>query len=188
LLAPVTRWSATLTPENADAVMREAIDRAMTEPRGPVHLECPSDVLSACDPTYGEPVVPVGATRGREHSDAAEDRLEHLALIDPASLAPILSGARRPLLLVGLGARRPLDAEAIVALCARRGVPAMVTYKAKGVVPDAHRFLAFHQRRAQRLPDRGRRSPARHRPRSGRADPAPVDLRAAHRPHRSLRG
>ena len=38
LLAPITKWSATLTPENADAVMREALDRAMTAPRGPVHL------------------------------------------------------------------------------------------------------------------------------------------------------
>src|SRR3954465_4925270 len=45
LLAPITKWSATITPENADAVMREAIDRTMTEPRGPVHLECPGDVL-----------------------------------------------------------------------------------------------------------------------------------------------
>src|SRR3954469_1403245 len=45
LLAPITKWSATITPENADAVRREAIDRAMIEPRGPVHLECPGDVL-----------------------------------------------------------------------------------------------------------------------------------------------
>jgi acetolactate synthase-1/2/3 large subunit len=54
----------------------------------------------------------------------------------------LLSRARRPLLLVGLGARRPVDAEAIRLLCARRGVPAMVTYKAKGVVPDADPHFA----------------------------------------------
>jgi thiamine pyrophosphate-dependent acetolactate synthase large subunit-like protein len=47
LLGPVTKWSATLSAENADAVLREAVERAMTEPRGPVHIECPADVLSA---------------------------------------------------------------------------------------------------------------------------------------------
>jgi acetolactate synthase-1/2/3 large subunit len=132
----VTQWSAALTPENAEAVMREAIDRAMTEPRGPVHIDCPADVLSAPDAARdGAPAMPPGDSAG----DLAN---ESLALLDPEELAPILSGARRPLLLVGLGARRPLDAEAITALCARRGVPAMVTYKAKGVVPDVDPHFA----------------------------------------------
>jgi acetolactate synthase-1/2/3 large subunit len=130
LLRPVTKWSATLTAENADAVIREAIDRAMTEPRGPVHIDCPADVLAMPD-------VSQDGARPVDPSDIVEDRsAEDIALLDPAALAPILSGARRPLLLVGLGARRPLDVEAINSLCASRGVPAMVTYKAKGVVPD----------------------------------------------------
>ena len=133
LLAPVTKWSATLTPENAAAVMREAIDRAMIEPRGPVHIECPADVLAKLE------APPDGVTRARRYADIDDGAR---ALLDPAELAPILSGARRPLLLVGLGARRPLDAEAILALCAGRGIPAMVTYKAKGVVPDVDPHFA----------------------------------------------
>src|SRR5215472_15606077 len=44
LFAPITKWSATLTSERVDAIMIEAIQRAMTSPRGPVHLECPADV------------------------------------------------------------------------------------------------------------------------------------------------
>jgi acetolactate synthase-1/2/3 large subunit len=129
LLAPVTKWSARLSPENADAVMREALDRAMTAPRGPVHLDCPGDVLSAPE------VAPTES--GRSEAGRPEDAAADVPLLDRASLAPLLSRASRPLLLVGLGARRPLDALAIAALCRRRGVPAMVTYKAKGVVPDA---------------------------------------------------
>src|SRR5439155_10490114 len=54
----------------------------------------------------------------------------------------LVSASRKPLLLVGLGARRAPDAAAIRALCERRGVPAMVTYKAKGVVPDDHPLFA----------------------------------------------
>jgi acetolactate synthase-1/2/3 large subunit len=128
LLAPITKWSATLTPANVDAVMREAIDRAMIEPRGPVHLECPGDVLTKLEAPADDDAT---ETRVAAYFDETGR-----VLLDPATLAPMLSGKRRPLLLVGLGARRPLDAQAIVALCASRGIPAMVTYKAKGTVPD----------------------------------------------------
>src|SRR3954471_18448085 len=134
LLAPITKWSATLTPENADAVMGEAIDRAMIEPRGPVHLECPGDVLT-------KPAAPADRDARRQRVPADLDEAGRV-LLDPGTLAPMLSGARRPLLLVGLGARRPLDAQAIVALCASRGIPAMVTYKAKGTVPDVDPHFA----------------------------------------------
>ena len=68
--------------------------------------------------------------RRRRHPEAVP------ALLDPALLEPLLSTARKPLLLIGLGARRPLDAETMEELCVSHGVPAMVTYKAKGVVPD----------------------------------------------------
>jgi acetolactate synthase-1/2/3 large subunit len=46
------------------------------------------------------------------------------------------------MLLVGLGARRPGDSPAIRALSEARTVPAMVTYKAKGVMPDGHACFA----------------------------------------------
>ena len=55
---------------------------------------------------------------------------------DRSRLETLLAAARKPLLLVGLGARGRADAAAIRALCAARRIPAMVTYKAKGVVPD----------------------------------------------------
>ena len=126
LLAPVTKWSATLTAHHADAALAKALERAMEPPCGPVHLDCPGDVLST-------PVV------------AAETARAEAAAIEPAGTAaewrtldPFIAGARKPLLLVGLAARRPCDADAIRSLCAGRGVPAMVTYKAKGVVPDDH--------------------------------------------------
>ena|SRR5580765_2502788 len=42
LLAPVTKWSATVSTANVDDVMREALARATAHPRGPVHLELSS--------------------------------------------------------------------------------------------------------------------------------------------------
>jgi len=39
LLAPVTKWSSTVTADNVDVVMPDALARATTSPAGPVHLE-----------------------------------------------------------------------------------------------------------------------------------------------------
>jgi len=39
LLAPVTKYSAAITADNVDEVMREAIAHAIADPPGPVHLD-----------------------------------------------------------------------------------------------------------------------------------------------------
>jgi acetolactate synthase-1/2/3 large subunit len=56
----------------------------------------------------------------------------------PEDVKVIISKARRPALLIGLDARAPAIATAVRAACERFGIPALVTYKAKGVVPDRH--------------------------------------------------
>ncbi len=136
LLAPVTKWSATLSADNVDEVMRQALDRATTYPRGPVHIDCPGDVTSV------EWRPPRGAAAASVAATLAGGAEVEPSLTDPVSLSPLVSRARRPLVIVGLGARRPLDAAAIRQLCASRGVPAMVTYKAKGVVADGDPHFA----------------------------------------------
>jgi acetolactate synthase I/II/III large subunit len=132
LLNSVIKWSVRLTADNAEVAMREAIDRAMTEPRGPVLIECPGGVLAAG----------VMDDRSAEAFAVQDDNRPAEAVAVPDKLGSIVSGARRPLLLVGLCARRSGDAQAIVDLCTRHRVPAMVTYKAKGVVPDSAPFFA----------------------------------------------
>src|SRR5262245_4657708 len=116
LLAPVTKWSATLSAENAEDVVQEAVERALAGTRGPVHIDVPSDVVGCSATLSGSRAVDVAALK--------EPRYDALA------------SSRHPLLLVGLGARRSEDAAAIRAFCQAQHVPALVTYKAKGVVPD----------------------------------------------------
>ena len=72
-------------------------------------------------------VLPEGrrtASRGTPHSDA---------LLQAAAL---IRTARRPVVIVGQGAR---DARTAVLDCAERlGAPVLTTFRAKGLIPDSH--------------------------------------------------
>jgi acetolactate synthase I/II/III large subunit len=154
LLAPVTKWSTTVSAKNADEVMREAIDRAMAGPPGPVHVDVPADVVGQPSRRGGPaPVLSELVLRQAQHErveGCPPQTVERGAgpstlvlsltkgeLRAGTSLGPYGSvSAKRPLLLVGLGARRAEDAAAIHEFCATHHVPVMVTYKAKGVVAD----------------------------------------------------
>ena len=134
LLAPITRWSATLAPDTIAETLDRALDAALGRPPGPVHVDCPGAIgtASAVGPSDAGPSK-LGPYTYRDTDDANGDE----ALFDS-----LVSHSHKPMLLVGLGARGAADAAAIRALCERRGVPAMVTYKAKGVVPDDHPLFA----------------------------------------------
>jgi acetolactate synthase I/II/III large subunit len=129
LMAPITKWSGTL---RADGVLQTVV-RALHEAKhgrpGPVHVDCPGDVAaSPMSMGFDDACVEF-----EERMPSAEDR---------SRLEGLLGAARKPLLLVGLGARGSEDAAAIRELCASRDVPAMVTYKAKGVVADGDPWFA----------------------------------------------
>jgi acetolactate synthase-1/2/3 large subunit len=127
MLAPITKSSTMLSADDAARVIACALRTASTYPAGPVHIECPGDAASA---------------KGVPSPFSPTDAPAPPALSIAGSLIAQLAGTRKPLLLVGLEARRPEHALAIRGLCDRRGVPAMVTYKAKGVVPDSHPWFA----------------------------------------------
>ena len=164
LLAPVTKWSATIDAANAASIIDRAIVCAMTEPRGPVHIDCPSNTL-ACDlshmrdPHEARDRPDLSGPRDvrlrpdvRDADDIREPRdLRDMRdspvrglpdLPDPPDLAdlPDLShvrGAVRPLIIAGLGARDPAVSAAVRAMCGSHHLPVLVTYKAKGVVADS---------------------------------------------------
>jgi len=126
LMRPVTKSSETLTVENAFDAITRALHTAADGQPGPVHLDCPGDVASAPAPTVG-----FGMNAGAVTTHAALSRLE-----------AVFATARRPLLLAGVGATRGGQDLRVAELCGRHRVPAMVTYKAKGVVPDDHPWFA----------------------------------------------
>jgi acetolactate synthase-1/2/3 large subunit len=137
LVRAIVKRTERLRPKTAPKAVDRAIATAMRGQPGPVHLDCPGDVL--------------GAAAHASSTSAQDARVRRLTVGDvedrpPASalkrLKALLAKARQPILLVGVGARRAADATSLHALCRDRSVPAMVTYKAKGVVPDRHPWFA----------------------------------------------
>jgi len=147
LFHPITKWTGRLSPECAARTIDEALAALLDLPPGPVHVECPEDsglgerdsgleIRERLRPERGGGAKPGVAGPPSESSWGWGPTSTEKS--KPAAVETLISRVRRPLLIVGLGARRPEDAAAIRAFLERRGVPAMVTYKAKGVVPDDH--------------------------------------------------
>ena len=122
LLAPVVKWSGSLAPGAAHQNIDEAFAELESLPPGPVHLDCPADFEQQ---RSGSAVV-----------------TDDLVAMSSSELPRLLSRARKPLLIIGLGARRADAAAAVRSLCERHNIPALVTYKAKGVVADDHPCFA----------------------------------------------
>ncbi len=89
-----------------------------------------SDLDQAFDAATTPPYGPVHVEEGAETRRRA-------AAPSPWTLPSADIPARRPVLLAGLGAD-----EAARRFCESRSVPALVTYKAKGVIPDGHPWFA----------------------------------------------
>ena len=129
LLSSVTKASFTLGVDGADEIFTHALRLATAPPRGPVHVDLAPDVSrQRATATARRVAVPAPA-----HS--ASPSLE-------APFRKLFAAARRPLVIAGLGVQDSRDADALRTLCERHGIPALVTYKAKGVIPDEHRLFS----------------------------------------------
>ncbi|MGG5812141.1 thiamine pyrophosphate-binding protein [Falsiroseomonas sp. CW058] len=95
------------------------LDLAMAAPRGAVHLDLTGE--AARRPPVAEPPG-AAAPPAPDGGDAAA----------------LLRAARRPVILAGLEAAEEGSAAALLALAEALHCPVLVTYKAKGVLPDAH--------------------------------------------------
>lgn len=128
LFAPITKRSVRLAATGAAAAIDDALAVARAWPPGPVHVDCGPDVSAALAEAPAAVETRKGASPPAGAATISRD-VEALA-----------RGARRPVALVGLAARS--SAPAVRAFCERTGMPALVTYKAKGVIPDGHPAFA----------------------------------------------
>lgn len=112
MFGPVTKWSTTLGSAEPEQVMRDAIRTATAPTPGAVHL----DVDPSCD--RRDPVPEPSAEAG-----------------SMSQVGQLVAAAKRPAILVGVGARH--HSAAIRGIVAGTGIPVLMTYKAKGVVPES---------------------------------------------------
>ena len=121
MLQPVAKAHSRLDGGDANDEIERLLSAATTPPFGPVHIELTAAAArGACEVV--EP--PNGAAPAPGPVDAAAREL--------------LAAARRPVVVAGLEARGPSATQAVAALVTELGCPALVTYKAKGVIPDDH--------------------------------------------------
>jgi len=124
LFAPITKMQGRLRPANGRADAEAAIRAALTLPWGPVHLDLTAS--DAASPVSGQadtlPIAPALEAGGE-----ALERARHM-----------LARSRRPVLLVGLEARHGESPAALRQLTEALSCPVLLTYKAKGVLPDSH--------------------------------------------------
>ncbi|WP_439598942.1 thiamine pyrophosphate-binding protein [Falsiroseomonas sp.] len=100
------------------------LDLALAAPRGAVHLDL------------------TGAAARRSAPPAARRAMAAEAAPGFGDAAALLAKARRPVILAGLEAAEETTAAALRRLAEALGCPVLVTYKAKGVMPDAHPLYA----------------------------------------------
>jgi acetolactate synthase-1/2/3 large subunit len=123
LVTPLAKAHSKLDGQAVGEEIERLIKLAMTPPWGPVHIELTKSIAQTKHPpTSFHQTTPVSKTV-------------------PASLVSarnLLTESEKPVVIVGLEARDQKIAGAIQELIESLGCPGLTTYKAKGVIPDAH--------------------------------------------------
>ena len=131
LYTPITKWNTTIRAKTVRQQVRRALRTATAAPPGPVQFDLPSNETlgEAAELIAEPPLMP----------DIVSPAADRAGLKIPLG---ILKGARRPILLVGLGVLWCKASNELVALAERLGAPVLTTTKCKGVIPEDHPLSA----------------------------------------------
>jgi acetolactate synthase I/II/III large subunit len=126
LLRPITKAQIVVRDTGVEEAMSEAFAASTAPPPGPVYVE----LAFSSDP-QARPAV------ARQEPSPAPVEPDRGASDTEEQLRAVVAAAKRPLALIGLEVRSDEEIEAVRAFCDEFDIPALVTYKAKGVIPDA---------------------------------------------------
>jgi acetolactate synthase-1/2/3 large subunit len=125
LFRPITKATLRLEAGRIGAAMAEAIRLALSEPRGPVHLDLPEDV--ALMPAR-EPLPDIGKPA----------RIAAAPNVAIARAGQLIASAKRPLAVIGASATRMMDPGLLQQFVERHHLPFATTTMAKGMIDEEH--------------------------------------------------
>lgn len=126
LFKPITKASFALRPGNIVETLEKAVKIALSEPRGPVHIDLPEDVaLAAATET-----PPTSITQAAYSAPAADTSL--------AKAEELIAKAKHPIAVLGSSAMRMQNMDLLREFVERNGIPFATTTMAKGLIDEAH--------------------------------------------------
>src|SRR5262249_22513816 len=147
LFKPITKATLKLEPGCVAETVTRAIALALSEPKGPVHLDLPEDVALAA--TNEELVPPAQPEKLAAAPDAALARA-----------AELIAAAKRPIAILGATAMRVADPVLLRNVIERHNLPFATTTMTKGMIDDDHPLslgcIERACRQVQRMPTGGR--------------------------------
>jgi acetolactate synthase-1/2/3 large subunit len=135
LFAPITKWTIRLTKDSVADTVHEAMQIAISEVPGPVHIGLPTDLADQI---------------ASEENSTYTLKLDKIPALEPNLLKKaeqLLSKARKPILAVGLTAARLKLNDLLITVAQRHMIPVVLTPMAKGMLPEDHPCYAgvlFH--------------------------------------------
>lgn len=132
VVSPLTKYAKTLLePNDVRYELERAIHLATTGRRGPVWLDVPLDVQAQT----------IDETALRGFSPGPPQKPHDLAEKVSAAL-DLLRGAKRPVLLVGNGARQAHSNGLVAEVAERLKMPVLLTWKSMDMLPEDHPWFA----------------------------------------------
>jgi len=142
LFRPITKATLPLRPGSIAQTVAGAIQLALSEPAGPVHLDLPEDVALA-PAEEGEIALPRPVALPAASADALR------------KAADLIGHARRPIAVIGASAMRMRDPGLLRRFIERHRLPFASTTMAKGIIDEDHALSLGCIERARRQVQRG---------------------------------
>jgi acetolactate synthase-1/2/3 large subunit len=125
LFKPITKATLKLELGCVGETVTQAIALALSEPKGPVHLDLPEDVaLAATNEALAPPA------QARKLTTAPDAAL--------ARAAELIAAAKRPIAILGATAMRVADPQMLRNVIERHNLPFATTTMAKGMIDEDH--------------------------------------------------
>lgn len=131
VFSPISKWTASIRPDNVGTIMRKAVRLSMADRPGPVHISTPADLIAA-DAQDDQVLMP-------PHKEIAHTLRIFGELDDPVAT---IAAARRPILLVGQSAMWNKAGREVASLAETLGCPVVLSPVAKGVLDETHPYYA----------------------------------------------